>query len=89
MKKRKSLLFKFGAIFLTFTIVTILMSSVTTYINQTNANHRDQEERIQQVAAYLDALIVGEGDEFSAYQEYLITHREDLTIPVDFTEHIA
>lgn len=86
-KKQTSLLFKFGAIFLIFTIVTILMSSITTYVNQTNANHRDQEERIQQVAAYLDALIVDEGDEFAAYQEYLIAHREDLTVPVDFTEY--
>ncbi len=45
-KKTDSLLFKFAFIFAVFTVVTLLMSGINTYVNQTNSYKSQCEDRI-------------------------------------------
>ena len=67
MKKHNSLLLKFALIFLTFTVVTLLISGAATYVNQTGIYHAQQERNLQNIAVYLSAVIAADGDDFPIY----------------------
>jgi len=82
--KKDSLLFKFAVIFIIFTLVTLLMSGVNTYLNQTRSYKEQSENNLQQLAKYLQALIVADGENFLNYQNYFFKHRDRMFIPYDF-----
>ena len=85
MKKTDSLLFRFALIFLIFTIVTLLMSGVNTYINQTASYHRQCEENLQNLATYLEELLVADGKDFAMFQEHFLKHYDKILVPHDFS----
>lgn len=85
-KRTESLLFKFGSIFGIFTIVTLVISGFFTYHTQTSLYKAEREESIQQIAAYLEDLLVSDGEDFLHYQHYMETHFADMRIPPDFDE---
>ncbi|WP_029318944.1 diguanylate cyclase domain-containing protein [Butyrivibrio sp. AE3004] len=63
-KKTDSLLFKFAIIFVIFTMITIALSTIITYASQNSIYHKQCEERIQDIAEYLEKLMIADGDEF-------------------------
>ena len=87
-RKTESLLFKFAVIFIGFTVVMIGLSAVITYGNQTTIYLQQCEERLQNISQYLDLLIEAEGDEFIAYQEYMLENYDKVLIPKDFNTYL-
>lgn len=86
-KRTDSLLFRFGIIFLIFTVITLLLSGFTTYVNQMSAYRAQCETNIRNIGEYLAALMEDEDTGFSEFQENFLTHYDKLHIPIDFTEY--
>ncbi|MBQ9606456.1 MAG: GGDEF domain-containing protein [Lachnospiraceae bacterium] len=85
-KKSDSLLFKFGIIFAVFTVVTLIMSGITTYINQVNIYKAQKEENTLAVGAYLEEVLQADGDDFAIYQDYFLKHYEEIDVPMDLSD---
>ena len=83
-KKTDSLLFKFAIIFTIFSLVTLTMSGLNIYYNQTNAYKQQCEDNIQHLAAYLKELMLADGENFVNFQEYFLAHYEEINVPIDF-----
>ena len=89
MMRKHCLLLKFALVFLTFTIVTLLISGIATYVNQTGIYQSQQEQKLQDIADYLSAVITADGDDFPIYQEYFLEHYGEMNVPTDFTDSSA
>lgn len=83
-KKTDGLLFRFTLIFAIFTVVTLLTTGISTYVNQTRIYLAECQKNLQNVVHYLANLISLEGEEFLWYQDYMIAHGTELKIPMDF-----
>lgn len=84
--KRASLLLKFGIIFLMFTLVTLTVSGIATYVNQTGIYRVQKEELMQQIADYMADMLQADGADFPMYQEYFLEHHDEMNVPGDFGE---
>ena len=84
-KKTDSLSFKFALIFIIFTLVTLLMSGLNTYFNQMNSYKAQREDNIQNIAKYIEELLIKEGDDFICFQNYFLEHYEEILVPMDFS----
>ena len=51
MEKKKSLAKLFGVVFVLFTLLTIVVCGVMTYLNQTKIYHRNCAERLEELTA--------------------------------------
>ena len=87
-KGTNSLLFKFGIIFAIFTIITLVVSGISTYINQNSLYQDSCETNVQQLATHLEEQIIRSGDEFNAYQSIMISHADEIDIPCDFDNYM-
>ena len=83
--KKRNLTFKFTLMFAAFTFVTLVISSILSYYNQTKLYKEQREESIQYVASYLEELLIADGNEFPWYQKYFLEHYKELLIPHEFT----
>ncbi len=88
MKKKKSLMFQFGLFFTLFALLTIIASSVMTYVNQTVSYHKECEESLRNITTHLSQLIRSEGAEFIYLIDYFDEHDAELKIPKDYTADI-
>ncbi len=86
-KRSDSLLFKFGIIFLVFTVITLALSGLMTYFSQLSAHRKQSEENIRNIGEYLERLIQAEGEDFATYQAYYMAHFAEVDIPFDFSEY--
>ncbi|MDT3845206.1 MAG: diguanylate cyclase [Bacillota bacterium] len=84
-KKTDSLLFKLSILFVFFTILIMGITGILTYREQTRSYENECQERIQNVGRYLSSLMEADGEEFIAFQNYLIHHRDELSLPVSFS----
>ena len=84
-RKTDSLIFKFGLIFLIFSMMIIAVSGYANYRHQYSEYQKECQKRIQQVSHYLASLLSADGEQFVTVRDYLIEHRKDLDIPVDFS----
>lgn len=84
-KKRVGLLSRFGVIFLVLIIVTLTISGVATYENQSRIFQEEEEKNLRAIADYLAVVLREEGDEFPMYQKYLLSHPNEPDIPMGFT----
>ena len=84
--KKRNLTFKFSLMFATFTLVTLAISSILSYINQTNLYKKQREESIQYVANYLERRIVADGLDFLDFQKYFLAHSKELLIDPNFSQ---
>ncbi|MBB5225129.1 GGDEF domain-containing protein [Treponema ruminis] len=82
--KNRSLTFKFTLMFAAFTIITLVISSLLSYANQTNLYKQQREESIRYVASYLEDVLTSDGEDFAWWQEYFLKNYKDLNIPHDF-----
>ncbi len=86
-KKTDSLLFKFGVLFLVFTVITLALSGLMTYYSQMTSYRKQCEENIRNIGEYLERLIQAEGEDFATYQAYYMAHFSEVDIPFDFHEY--
>ncbi len=86
-RRTDGLLFKFGMIFILLIVVTLCLSGITMYLTETTSFRAQSQERIRQVAKYLESLIISDEDNFSAYQDYFMEHYHDMEIPYAFNEY--
>ena len=84
--RKQHLTFKFTLMFLAFVLITLAVSSVFSYYNQTKLFQTEQEHNIQYVASYLEQIVSMEGTDFLNMQDYFIPHSEDFKIFIDFDE---
>lgn len=88
MKQRSGgLLFKFGIVFIVFTVVTLLLSGITTYISQMRSYRQQCQDNIRNVGKYLVSLMLREGEDFAIYQDYYIRHYEEIPVPIEFDSY--
>ncbi|MCR4640635.1 MAG: PP2C family protein-serine/threonine phosphatase [Lachnospiraceae bacterium] len=85
-KKRfkRGLGFKFGLFYVIFALVMIVVSSLLTFLNQSNSYHQECERNLRQITAHLAELMAREGDEFAIMRQYFEEHPDRLLIPLDF-----
>ena len=83
-KRTDSLLFRFTLSFALFALVALFMGGIITYVQQNRIFKAQKEESMQQVAAYLEQLLLADKENFEAFQEYFMTKRERMFIRHDF-----
>lgn len=88
-KKRTGLLLRFGVIFLILIVVTLTISGVATYANQNRIFQEEEEKNLRAIADYLAVVLQQEGNDFPMYQKYLLSHKAEPDIPVEFTPEDA
>ena len=87
VKLPQSLLFRFALIFFSFTVVAVLFSGISTYVNQMRLYKNQCLENVRNIGDYLERLIQDSGKEFVDYQDYFMAHYADVDIPYDFDEY--
>lgn len=63
-KKRVGLLFRFGVIILILIIVTLTISGIATYKNQSRIFQEEEEKNLRAITDYLAVVLREEGNEF-------------------------
>lgn len=86
-KKQKKLVKQLGVIFVIFALVTVLISSVMTYIGRTNSYHAECVSRLQQLTSYLSGLLEKDNT-FVDLIGYFKEHKDQVQIPKDFREDL-
>ena len=82
--KKRTLTFKFTIMFAIFTIVTLLITSIFSLINQDRVFKQQREESVQFVASYLEDLLVADDIYFIWYQNYFLNNSDKFLVPFDF-----
>lgn len=85
-KKKEKLLNKFALIFFNFTIVTLIIGGLMTYVSQMDTYKKMCRESSRALGDYLADIMRAEGDTIIAYKEFYMDHYRDMKIPYDFTE---
>lgn len=85
--KKRNLTFKFTLMFASFTLLTLIVSSILSYVNQVQIFNRQREESIQYVTDYLEKLIKLDGDDFLHFQNHFLANYKEYKIPLYFTEY--
>ena len=83
--KTDSLLFKFALIFLIFTTMAMLMSGISIYVNQTNQYKEQCEKNMQDLADYIESMLIADGKNFLVLQDYFMKHKGEMMICHDFS----
>ena len=84
--KTRTLTLKFTLMFVGFTFITLIVSSLLSFFNQMQLYKTYREESIQYVADYLEKVIVSDSDNFFNMQNYFLAHYKEFKIPVDYGE---
>lgn len=83
-RKTDSLVFKLTIVFLLITLLSVGISGYLTYKEQYHVHLEQSKAQIQSVSHYLRDLVEEDADEFPYFRDYLIEHRDDLYLPIDF-----
>lgn len=84
--RRRNLTFKFTLMFAMSTLLTLVISSILSYINQTTLYKQQREESVQFVASHLEELLMADDIYFVWYQQYFLEKGGDFLIPYDFDD---
>lgn len=84
--KKGNLTFKLTMIFVAFTLITLVISSILSYINQTGIYKKQREESVQFVASHIEELFKADDIYFVWYQKYFMEKGSEILIPFDFNE---
>lgn len=87
--KTDGMLFKFALIFFIFTTIAMLMSGVSIYVNQTNQYKEQCEKNMQNLADYIESMMIADGKNFLLLQDYFMKHKEEMMIRHDFSGDYA
>ena len=77
---------KFTLMFVGFTLITLAVTSILSYVNQMQLYQKQCEESIQHVADYLEKVVVSDSDNFIDMQKYFIAHYKEFKLPINYTE---
>ncbi len=88
MKKRNSLTFRLALIFICFALLTIIASSVMTYVSKNEAYHRECEQSLRNITTYMSSLIQKEGMDFIYLEEYFKENFDKLDITFNYAKDI-
>ncbi len=83
--KTDRLLFKFAIMFLIFTVVTLFISSINTYVNQTDSYKQQAEVSLKEVAHCLRQMLVADGENFLQFQNYFLENHDKILVRKDFS----
>lgn len=83
---RRRLTFKFTLMFTAFTLITLVISSILSYMNQMQLYKQQREENVQFVASYLKETLAADDIYFVWYQNYFLKNSDDLLVPYDFDD---
>ncbi len=83
-KKTDSLIFKFAIVFAVFTVVTLALTGVTTYVNQKSSYQKQCKENIGNICSYLESLIQSDAENFATLQNWWVKNQGAVLIPLDF-----
>ena len=84
--KKRNLTFKFSLMFAAFTLLTLIICSLLSYLRQNRLYKSQREESIQYVANYLHSRILADGLDFLDFQKYFLLHSDELKIDPKFTQ---
>ncbi len=87
MKGTDRLSFRLGVAFAVFSVVTLIIVGLMTYINQMGIYRAQCERNIKNVGRYISSLIVADGVDFIRYMDYYQEHYTEVDIPVDVDEY--
>lgn len=82
--KTQTLTFKFTLLFASFMIVTLIISTTLSYLNQMYIYKNQREKLNQYVGSYLEELIQEDSENFLCYHDYFMSNYKNLLIPHDF-----
>lgn len=85
-KKKDKLLNKFALIFFNFTVITLIISGLMTYVSQMDTYKSICRNNCRALGAYLGELMSAEGETTLAYKEFYMDHYRDMNIPYNFEE---
>lgn len=87
--KKFRLTLKFTIFLTCFTAVTLALTSLLSYINQTHIYQSQHEERIQYLTSYIEKSVLNHGEDFLRMREYLVAHHDELEEPAHFHKNPA
>ncbi|ETP72551.1 diguanylate cyclase (GGDEF) domain-containing protein [Lachnospiraceae bacterium JC7] len=83
-KKTDSLNFKLLIVFLLITVIAVCTSGYISYRQEYSRYLKNCQDQIQAVSGFLCMLVEDDSDEFPFFKDYLIDHRDELYLPIDF-----
>ena len=83
-KRAHKLMTKFRIMFFVFTLITVLLNTLTTYYNQQRLHRRECIRSLRETTDYIQNMISYGGEEFAELHRYFEEHFEDLLIPIDY-----
>ena len=86
IKGTNTLVFKFAVILGIFSIIMVSLSGVANYVIQSLNYKKVCEQNVKDVGEYLSSQIHLHPSDFVEYQEYYISHYNEVDIPYSFTE---
>ena len=85
-KKKDKLLNKFALIFFNFTVITLIISGLMTYVSQMDTYKSICRNNCRALGAYLVELMSAESETTLAYKEFYMDHYREMKIPYNFEE---
>ena len=85
-KKKEKLLNKFALIFFNFTVVTLVISGLMTYVSQMETYKSVCRNNCRAIGSYLNGLMSAESDMFIMYKEFYMDHYREMEIDYNFNE---
>lgn len=86
-KASDSLLFRFSAVLLLFTVLSLMIGGVATYFSQMKIYKEQCEQNVRSVGQYLAHLMNNAGDDVLAYKDYYMKHYKEVDVPYFFTDY--
>ena len=84
VKKRDSLIYRLTMVFIVFGVLSVICCGIATYILQTGIYREQVEKNVRNITDYLQSLIKADGMDFVEYQNFLISHKDEINIPIDY-----
>lgn len=86
-KRRGRIANKFMITFGFFTLVILLVVGLITYFSQISIYQNQCEQNLQNVCAYLKNLMEEEKEDTLLYQDYFMSHYDEIKLPMDFSDY--
>ncbi len=82
--KKRSLITTFLVMFTIYALITIIVSAVFTYVNQTEAYHTECENNLKELNTYVSMQLRKDASNFAKFKEYYKEHYAEMLIPADY-----
>jgi len=88
-KRHGSIATKFLAIFFLFTVAILVVCGMVIYYSQMSIYLDQCEKNAHNICSYLELLMKDEQEDFKQYQDYVLKHKDEILIPVDFDGYVT